>query len=124
MDFDGIVEIIKGAKSVRLSILTQQNKADGGAKKDQRNLESKPEDDAIFKTLRGEEKVDYVVQKRFLQQKLEEKARLLSLPIFVKTLHGSAYSRCTLVVRFPDKYRSCPILPEMVKFCLKISLFK
>ena len=110
MDFDGIVEIIKGAKSVRLSILTQQNKADGGAKKDQRNLESKPEDDAIFKTLRGEEKVDYVVQKRFLQQKLEEKARLLNLAIFVKVLNGSAYSRCTLVVRFPGKYRCCPIL--------------
>ena len=75
MDFDGIVEIIKSAKSIRLSILTQQNKADGGAKKDVRNLEAKPEDDAIFKTLRGEEKVDYVVQKRFLQQKLEEKAK-------------------------------------------------
>ena len=75
MDFDGIVEIIKGAKSLKLSILTQQNKADGGVKKEARNLEAKPEDEAIFKTLRGEEKVDYVVQKRFLQQKLEEKAK-------------------------------------------------
>lgn len=75
MEYDGIVDIIKSAKSIRLSILTQQNKGDGGAKKDVRNLEAKPEDDAIFKTLRGEEKVDYVVQKRFLQQKLEEKAK-------------------------------------------------
>ena len=75
MNFDGIVEIIKGAKSLKISILTQQNKADGGVKKEARNLEAKPEDEAIFKTLRGEEKVDYVVQKRFLQKKLEEKAK-------------------------------------------------
>ena len=55
-----------------MSILTQQNKMEGGRK----DLKEAPaEDDAVFKTLRGEEKIDYVVQKRFLQQKLEEKAK-------------------------------------------------
>ena len=72
IDFEGIVEIIKSSKSVKMSILTQQNKMEGGRK----DLKEAPtEDDAVFKTLRGEEKIDYVVQKRFLQQKLEEKAK-------------------------------------------------
>ena len=72
INFEGIVEIIKSSKSVKMSILTQQNKMEGGRK----DLKEAPaEDDAVFKTLRGEEKIDYVVQKRFLQQKLEEKAK-------------------------------------------------
>ena len=32
------------------------------------------------------------------------------------------YSRYTLVNRFPDKYRRCLILPQKVKFCLKIAV--
>jgi len=73
--FDGIIDIIKGSKMVKLSILTQQNKMDGVKKGERKGETVSPEGDAIFKTLHGEEKVDYVVQKRFLQQKLEEKAK-------------------------------------------------
>ena len=73
--FDGIVDIIKGSKSIKVSILTQQNKMDGVKKSERKGETITPDGDAIFKTLHGEEKVDYVVQKRFLQQKLEEKAK-------------------------------------------------
>ena len=47
-----------------------------GTKKEKRKGEiTVSEGDAVLKALHGEEKIDYVVEKRFLQQKLEEKAK-------------------------------------------------
>ena len=46
--------------------------------------------------------------------------------LILMVILGTGYnfnSRCTFVVRFPDKYGSCPISPEIVNFCLKISIF-
>ena len=70
MSFDDIVGLIKGSSTISLTILSQHRT---GETTTLRKDTASKGDNQIIKTLMGEEKVDYVVKPRFLQQKRDEK---------------------------------------------------
>ena len=70
MTFDDIVGMIKGSSTISLTILSQHRTGESTTIRKETDLKG---DNQIIKTLMGEEKVDYVVKPRFLQQKRDEK---------------------------------------------------
>merc|ERR1712176_1466788 len=70
---DDVVSKIKSSEVLTLTILSQHRSDKTQARPKQEGDAQREVDNNIIKTLMGEEKVDYVVKPRFLQQKRDEK---------------------------------------------------
>ncbi|CBY19129.1 unnamed protein product [Oikopleura dioica] len=73
LSFDDVVSKIKSAEVLTLTILSQHRSDKAHARPKQEGDAQEKVDNNIIKTLMGEEKIDYVVKPRFLQQKRDEK---------------------------------------------------